>query len=78
MTREKYPVETFLTAEQMAQLAALAEQTGKSVGELIQTAVEQVYFQRPQQQALARLLALDAPVADWSQMEAEIEQGRLE
>jgi len=37
--------------------------------------VVQTYFTWPkQQQALARLLALDAPVADWPQMEAEIER----
>ena len=75
MNCETVPVETYFTTAQLTQLTALAEQTGKTIAELIQVAVVQTYFTWPkQQQALARLLALDAPVADWPQMEAEIER----
>lgn len=72
-------VQTVLTKEQYEQLLALAEQEEKAVSVLIREAVEERYFvaidQQKRQQALANLLALDAPVADWEQMEAEIEQG---
>lgn len=81
MARKTHPVETILTAQQMVQLAELAEQTGKSISELIWAEVEQTHFRlrRPKQrEALARLLALGAPVADWPQMEAEIEREVLE
>jgi len=74
-------VQTVLTKAQYEQLLALAEQTQKPVSVLIWEAVVARYFapteQQKRQQALANLLALDAPVADWPQMEAEIEQGRL-
>lgn len=79
MTLEAIPVQTELTADQLAQLETLAKQTGTTVAKLIQAAVVQTYFTRPTpRQALARLLALDAPVADWPQMEEEIERGVVE
>ena len=71
-----------MTKEQHERLLALAEQTQKPVSVLIREAVVARYFapteQQKRQQALANLLTLDAPVADWPQMEAEIEQGRWE
>lgn len=49
---------------------------------MIREAVEKRYFVKIQQQkcqeALASFLALDAPVADWPQMEAEIERVALD
>lgn len=79
MTLEAIPVQTKLTAPQLAQLETLAKQTGTTVAELVQAAVVQTYFTRlSPQQALSQLLALDAPVADWPQMEAEIERAVLE
>ena len=75
-------VQTVLTAEQYEQLAQLAEQSRKPLSVLIREAIEQTYFEaidrRRREQALERLLSLDAPVADWEQMEAEIERGALE
>ncbi len=75
-------VQTVLTKEQYKELMALAEQEQKPLSVMIREAVEERYFvpveQQKRQQALANLLALDAPVADWSQMEAEIEQGALD
>ncbi len=75
-------VQTVLTKEQYERLMALAAQEQKPLSVMIREAVEERYFvpveQQKRQQALANLLALDAPVADWPQMEAEIEQGALD
>lgn len=75
-------VQAVLTPEQYEKLSQLAEQSGKPVSVLIREAIDQTYFveldQRRRRQALDRLLALAAPVDDWPQMEAEIEQGALD
>lgn len=74
-------VQTVLTKEQYKRLIELAEQEQKPLSVMIRNAVEERYFakidEQKRQQALANLLALDAPVADWTQMESEIEQGVL-
>jgi predicted transcriptional regulator len=75
-------VQTVLTKEQYGRLVELAEQEQKPLSVMIREAVEERYFARideqKRQQALTNLLALDAPVADWAQMEAEIEQGAFD
>ena len=75
-------VQTVLTKEQYERLLELAEQEQKPLSVMIREAVEERYFvkidQQKRQEALANLLALDAPVAEWPQMEAEIEQGALD
>ena len=75
-------VQTLLTKEQYEQLLELAEQEQKPLSVLIREAVVERYLvqieQGRRQQALANLLALDAPVAEWSIMEDEIEQGALD
>ena len=75
-------VQTVLTKEQYERLMELAEQKHKPLSVMIREAVEEHYFvkidQQKRQEALANLLALNAPVADWPQMEAEIEQGVLD
>ncbi len=75
-------VQTVLTKEQYDQLLELAENEQKPLSVMIREAVVERYLMRvdaqKRQQALANLLALDAPVADWPQMEAEIEQGALD
>jgi len=75
-------VQTVLTKEQYERLIELAEREQKPLSVMIREAVEERYFvkidQQKRQEALANLLALDAPVADWPQMEAEIEQGALD
>jgi hypothetical protein len=75
-------VQTVLTREQLAQLLELAEQQQKPVSLLIREAIEIVYLvdidRQQRQRALETLLALDAPVADWPEMEAEIEAGALD
>jgi predicted DNA-binding protein len=72
-------VQTMLTPEQYGVLTQLSTQEQKPVSVLVRDAIEKVYFAEAErlrrQGALQRLLALDAPVADWSQMEDEIAQG---
>jgi predicted DNA-binding protein len=75
-------VQAVLTEEQYTLLRELAERTGQPVSVLVREAVERVYFEqallKQRQAALKRLLALNAPVADWEEMEAEISRGALE
>ena len=75
-------VQTVLTPEQYERLRQLADEADKPVSVLIREAVEQTYFvemdRRRRREALERLLALEAPAADWPQMEAEIEKGALD
>jgi len=75
-------VQTVLTREQYERLSQLAEQKYTPVSVLIREAIEQTYFveidRRRRRQTLERLLALEAPVTDWSEMEEEIEKGALD
>ncbi|MCA9920030.1 MAG: hypothetical protein KC445_18865 [Anaerolineales bacterium] len=75
-------VQTVLTKEQYDQLMELAEYEQKPLSVMIREAVVERYLvqidAQKRQQALANLLALEAPVADWPQMEAEIEEGALD
>ena len=72
-------VQTMLTSEQYGVLTQLATQEQKPVSVLVREAIEKIYFaeaeRQRRQRALRQLLALDAPVADWPQMEDEISQG---
>ena len=75
-------VQTVLSDEQFQLLSQTSAETGKPVSVLIREAVEKTYF-APQEEeqrleALHELLSLNAPVADWEQMEAEIIQGATE
>lgn len=75
-------IQTMLTEAQYETLLELARQQSKPVSVLIREAIEHIYFSpvelEQRRLALAELLALDAPVADWEQMEAEISQGALQ
>ena len=75
-------VQTVLTKTQYEYLRKLADEEHKPLSVLIREAVEEIYFVQiekdKRRQALANLLALEAPVADWPQMEAEIERGILD
>jgi len=75
-------VQTVLTTEQYALLQKLSEERKKPLSVLVREAVEQVYFAQTALQrrraALKSLLSLDAPVADWEQMEEEIVKGALD
>jgi predicted DNA-binding protein len=72
-------VQAVLTEEQYQALSRLAEEMSKPLSVLIREAVEQVYLEQAEQErrraALRRLLSLEAPVADWDQMEDEIIRG---
>lgn len=65
MTLEAIPVQTKLTAAQLAQLETLARQTGTTVTKLIRAAVVQAYFAQPTLQ-----LALNA--LWWNECEGKI------
>jgi predicted DNA-binding protein len=75
-------VQTVLTEEQYKNLSQLALEVDKPLSVLIREAIEAVYFVpvdlERRRAALESLLSLDAPVADWEQMEEEIIQGALE
>lgn len=81
MSRYTRRVQTVLTEEQYAALSRLALERDKPLSILIREAIEQTYFaqaERDQRRAaLSRLLSLNAPVADWPQMEEEIIHGHL-
>jgi hypothetical protein len=72
-------VQTVLTKEQFDLLSATAQQENKPLSVLVREAVEEVYFvqeaRRRRRHALDQLVALDAPVEDWPEMEREIIEG---
>jgi predicted DNA-binding protein len=72
-------VQAVLSEEQYEILSRLSEETEKPLSVLVREAVEKVYIEQAEQEqrraALQRLLSLEAPVADWEQMEEEIIQG---
>ena len=74
-------VQTVLTKDQYDLLFAVAQEEQKAISVLIRDAIEEVYFaeqaRRRRRLALAELIALDAPVDDWSKMEQEIIEGAM-
>lgn len=72
-------VQTVLTEEQFATLSRLSHDLGKPLSLLVREAIDKAYFEQVQRErrraALADLLSLGAPVADWEQMEEEIIRG---
>ncbi len=74
-------VQSVLTESQYMAMQDLSKELQKPVSVLIREAIEQVYFepisQKRRQDALEQLLSLEAPVADWEQMEAEIIEGAI-
>ena len=72
-------VQTVLSEKQFAELAKLAEERDKPISVLVREAVEKVYLEATKlerrQAALDDLLAMQAPVVDWKQMEEEIGRG---
>jgi predicted DNA-binding protein len=74
-------VQTVLTDKQYAELTRLSADLAKPVSVLIREAVEIVYLdsieKKRRLEALEELLSLEAPVADWEQMEAEIINGAI-
>lgn len=72
-------VQAVLSDDRYEALQRLSRDLGKPVSILVRDAIEQVYFERARRErrraALDALLALDAPVAEWDQMEEEIARG---
>ena len=71
--------QVLLTPEQAARLKRIARREGRSVGAVIREAVDEYVggtFDR-RREALERLFAIEAPVADWEIMKAEIIEGRF-
>ena len=71
--------QVLLSPEQLARLKRIAERDGRSVGSIIREAVDSFVEAEPdrRQGALARLLAMDAPVDDWEVMKAQIMKSQL-
>lgn len=72
-------VQAVLTQKQYEALLELSESTGKPLSELIREAIEKTYLEQRdrdrREAALGRLLSLDAPVSEWTDMEKEITRG---
>lgn len=72
-------VQTVLSDDQFRQLSQTAAEMGKPLSVLVREAIEKTYFApREEEQRLAalqELLSLNAPVAEWEEMEAEIIRG---
>ena len=69
--------QVLLTTEQRRRLERRAAQERRSVGAVIRDAVD-AYTGSPTRtrtEAADSLLSIDAPVADWEQMKAEISRG---
>lgn len=70
--------QVLLTVEQRRRVEQLAARSSMSVGAVIRRAIDDYAPPRSakeRQRALDDLFALNAPVADWATMEAEIEAG---
>ncbi len=75
-------VQTVLTEEQYELLLKIAKEQGKPLSVLIREAIEEECFRKAildrRHAALRNLLSLEAPVADWEEMEEEIIKGALD
>ena len=72
-------VQTVPTQAKYKLLLEIAGEQGKPVSVLIREAMEEEYFKKADLQhrraALKNLLSLEAPVADWEEMERQIIKG---
>jgi hypothetical protein len=73
-------MQVLVSTHQRERLERIAARDRKSVGAVIRDAIDAYTLRqaRPPKEALASLFALEAPVADWEQMEAEILAGILQ
>ena len=73
-------LEIRLPPQTMQSLRQEARQRGISVAQLVREAIELMLVQDRQAriQAAEALFKIEAPVADWSEMEQEIEKAHLE
>lgn len=74
-------VEVQLTTKEYEELVALAQAKDVTVAEMLRKVVVAYLEDVVQERRLStveRLVALDAPVADWAEMESEIERGVID
>lgn len=75
-------VQAVLSAAQYRQLERLSRTTDQPISVLVRRAVERAYLgvasHARRRAALGRLFALEAPVASWARMEADIAAGAEE
>ena len=71
--------QVLLTPEQRALLERIASRERLSLGAVIREAIDAYTLPRarPRDEALRALFAMNAPVADWEHMKAEIIEGAL-
>ncbi len=71
--------QVLLSPEQLARLKRIAARDGTSVGAVIRAAVDSFVVQGPDsRRAAARVInSMNAPVADWEVMKAEIMRSQL-
>ncbi len=72
-------LQVLVTPEQRGRLERIAARERRSMGAVIREAIDAYTLPRARsrKEALEAILAMNAPVADWEQMKAEIEQGAL-
>lgn len=82
MAKYRERLEVRLTAYEYQYLKEYAAARGISMGQLVREALDRQYGMTQdrrdleKQRALEKLFAVDAPVDDWTEMEAQIEKGR--
>lgn len=71
--------QVLLTPEQRARVERIAAREHRSVGAVIREAIDAYTLPggRSRHEALQSLFSINAPVADWEQMKAEIIEGAL-
>ena len=75
-------IQAVLTDEQYRELLRIAKLQHRSISHLVREAIENVYLGGSdldeRRKALKDLLSLEAPIADWDQIEDEIIRGAVE
>ena len=71
--------QVLLSPDQRSRLERIAAREGRSLGAVIRDAVDAYTLPRARSrdEALRSLFSINAPVADWDQMKAEIIEGAL-
>ena len=71
--------QVLLSPDQRSRLERIATREGRSLGAVIRDAVDAYTLPRARSRddALRSLFSINAPVADWDQMKAEIIEGAL-
>lgn len=74
-------IQCLITEAQYRELLRISKKQHKPLSQLVREAIEEVYLRESatvqRRKALQELLSLQAPVADWGQMEKEIASGAV-